>query len=136
MADDEVVHVLKAHRFELLDEANRVRAVLGQKPYGGYGNHVGLEIFDAAGSARAWLMHEDGAGVHLALAIGGNQVLVASAGDPGGELSAGPSITLCDLDGAPVLSWYVDEDGRPVTYAGDSTTKPTDGADDGADDAR
>lgn len=103
--------VVQAHRFEVLDEKDRVRAVIGISSHDSR-EFVGLEIFDRHGSVRAWLLDEPGEGVQLVFATEGNQVLVVSANDGGGELDAGPSITLCDSDGAPILAWAVSAEGN------------------------
>jgi hypothetical protein len=58
---------------------------------------------------------ESGEGAQLAFATAGNQVLIISANDDGGELDAGPSITLCDRDGIAVIRWKVSPSGAVST---------------------
>ncbi|HEX9995084.1 MAG TPA: hypothetical protein VGB14_19325 [Acidimicrobiales bacterium] len=111
-------HVVRAERFELVDRAGRVVAVLGALGAGGDGSGrevVGLELRDAAGSARAWLAFEEGWGTQLCLAEGGNQVLLVDLVEPGTDAaSPGPALRLCDRHGVPVLVWRVTPDGRAV----------------------
>ncbi len=104
--------VARARRFEVLDEAGQVRVVLGRFNGAGPGQgYYGVELYDASGSARAWLFDEHD-GTQLCLTTGGNQVLAIETGDVATETDAGPSITLCDPSGAPVLWCRVDERGR------------------------
>ena len=116
MVGDVDGEVVRARRFEVVDDAQRVRAVFGRlgRPGAG-GETVGFEVFDPTGSARAWLVDEPGEGLHLAFALGGNQVLVLAANEGNGEVEPGVSLTLCAVDGAPVLAWQVGEDGDVVT---------------------
>jgi hypothetical protein len=77
---------------------------------------VGLELRDASGSARAWLVVEDGWGAQLCFAERGNQVLLVDVVDDGpAAAEAGPSIRLCDATGEPVIEWRVTAGGDVVT---------------------
>src|SRR5688572_14401927 len=108
--DGDVVEVLRARRFELVDGEDRVRARLVVEPRqegGPLADRVGLELFDSRGSARGWLVDEGAAGVQLALAVGGNLVLILHAASPTIEVDGGVSIALCDPTGAVVLGWEV-----------------------------
>lgn len=106
--------VIRTRRLEVVDGDGRVRAVLAASEGGDSARAaVGLEIFDAEGSARAWLT-DLGDGVQLAIAIDGNQVAVLEAVDgPDGESST--SLVLCDRTGRPVATWYVAADGSLLT---------------------
>lgn len=108
--------VVRARRFEVVDDRQRLRATFGRLdgPDTG-GEMVGFEVFDADGSARASLIDERGVGVQLSFALGGNQVLVVSAHEASAQLAAGVSIVLCHTDGAPVLDWQVDARGDAVS---------------------
>lgn len=111
---DEGARVVQAHRFEVLDERDQVRAVIGIRTHENT-ELVGLEIFDQHGSARVWILDDSGEGAQLAFATAGNQVLIISGYDEGGEVDAGPSITLCDSDGIAVLGWAVSPSGEVST---------------------
>lgn len=111
MGNEEIRSVIRARRLEILDEEDRVRTAIGIRDDGG-SEYVGLQVFDADGSARAWLLDVPGDGIQLSFAVAGNQILVVSANDEGGELDAGASVTLCDRDGQQALSWHVGPDGE------------------------
>jgi hypothetical protein len=111
--------VVRAHRFELIDSNRRTRAVLGTSPAVSgdpYSGAVGLEIFDGDGKSRAWLVDTPGAGVQFCLAANGNQLVVVTAAEPMLETEGGASITICDLEGVPVVEWEVDAEGEPALW--------------------
>lgn len=104
--------VVRARRFELVDEGGKVRAVLGNLARDTDADHwPGLVLRNSSGRDRAWLMVHN-LGVELAFDLGGNTVAVLEVHDPGAEtLNPGVSLTVCDADGAPVLGWHVNPQG-------------------------
>jgi hypothetical protein len=110
--------VIRSHRFEVLDDHGRVRAILAahpDRPADGTPASVALEIRGEDGTARAWLVDQGADGVQLALAIGGNQRIVIEAAASSLEVLGDVSVVLCDLDGIPALSWRVAPDGSVIT---------------------
>lgn len=108
MQHDDHNDVVRARRFELIDGSGRVRAVLGSTARSGDQEEVfGLELFDSHGSARAWLSHEERFGAELAFAISGNQVLIIGTSDLEADIPAGARVTVCGLDGTPVIDWHM-----------------------------
>jgi hypothetical protein len=108
MQHEDCADVVRAKRFELIDGSGRIRAVLGSTPRSGHQEEVfGLELFDSHGGARAWLSHEERFGARLAFAISGNQVLIIGTSDLDADIPAGARLTVCDLDGAPVIDWHM-----------------------------
>ncbi|MEX2548445.1 MAG: hypothetical protein WD830_11775 [Chloroflexota bacterium] len=116
MDANEAVDVVRARRFEVVDADDRLRAVFGELATVESANEMfGIELFDRAGSARAWLLDEAGVGVQLVFAIGGNQVLVVEATDDTPHVTVpGVAVLLCDGSGAPVMAWRVSSDGSIV----------------------
>jgi hypothetical protein len=107
--------VVQAHRFELIDEAGRVRAILGDildtKSYG-----PGLALLDRQGHHRAnyalapW-------GPTLTFSLGGNDVLVLAVNDDGfrddaEEYDPQTTMMLCDGGGTPRIGFTVCQDGE------------------------
>lgn len=105
--------VVRARRFELVDDAGQVRAVLGNLARDGDADYwPGLVLRSTAGRDRVWLMVQH-LGPELAFDAGGNSVAILEVHDPGNEGSApGVGLTLCDADGAPVLGWHVSAGGE------------------------
>jgi hypothetical protein len=108
--------VIRAGRIELVDEYDRVRAVVGQLPgTDGHGNPIyGVSVLDHRGKHRVWL-EVDGLGPTLAFDQEGQVVIYLGVHDEGSEAShSGPYFSLCDRHGADVLGWRVDADGEVV----------------------
>lgn len=117
MPDDSTpVDVVRARRFELVDNAGRIRAVLAVSPSldpdQPDDEMAGLELFGSNGSSRGWFLDSGVHGVQLAFEIGGNQVLMVEAVGSTTQRDGRAAITMCDRDGAPVLCCDVDADGR------------------------
>jgi hypothetical protein len=118
-----IYEVATARRFELIDEAGRVRAVLGDAGRGG------------PFAPGLWFLAEDGGvgvvlsveavGASLSFTHAGNTVVVIGVLDPGSAEVALPGayLVLCRADGEPVLSWRVSADG---TLSGDRPIPPGD----------
>lgn len=104
--------VVRARRFELVDEAGSVRAVFGNLARDSDADYwPGLTLRNASGRDRVWLMVHD-LGPELVFDLGGNVVAVLEVLDPGTETSTpGVNLTVCDANGAPVFGWHVSVDG-------------------------
>ncbi|HEX8770888.1 MAG TPA: hypothetical protein VF711_08980 [Acidimicrobiales bacterium] len=108
MQQDNDGEVVRAQRFELVDSEGRVRPALGSTaPSDDQNEMFGLELFDSRGSARASLIHEERHGAELTFAVSGNQVLVIGTTDLEAAIPPGARVTVCDLDGAPVIEWHM-----------------------------
>lgn len=104
--------VVRARRFELVDDSGQVRAVLGNLAHNSHAAYwPSLTLRNAHGRDRVWLaVHEFGP--QLAFDLGGNTVAVLEVHDPQPESSApGVSLTLCDANGAPLFGWDVNGEG-------------------------
>jgi hypothetical protein len=109
-------HVIRAGRIELVDEYDRVRAVVGQLPgLDGRGNLIyGVSVLDHRGKHRVWL-EVDSLGPTLAFDQDGQVVVYLGVHDEGSEANnPGPYFSLCDREGGDVLGWRVDPDGEVV----------------------
>ncbi len=103
--------VVRARRFELVDEAGQVRAVLGNLAHDPHTYWPSLTLRNAQGRDRVWLAVHD-FGPQLAFDLGGNTVAVLEVQDPHAESSApGVSLTVCDADGAPAFGWHIGLNG-------------------------
>ena len=86
------VELVRARRFELVDEVGRVRAVLGDLSHDA--DEPGLVLRARDGSERVALFLAD-VGPKLALAMDGNQALELGVDDVGTEaLEPGPYVKL------------------------------------------
>ena len=104
--------IVRARRFELVDDRGRVRAVLGNLVrYADDAFWPGLTLRNAHGRDRVWLMVHD-LGPELCFDLGGNTVAEVGVLDPGPDTAVpGVSLTVCDADGAPVFGWHIDLQG-------------------------
>jgi hypothetical protein len=104
--------VVRARRFELIDDSGRVRAVLGNLAREGDDAYwPGLALRDASGRDRVSLMVHN-LGPELAYDFGVNIVIVLGVLDPGTEGPVpGVNLTVFDADGRPVLGWHGNADG-------------------------
>lgn len=89
--------VVRATRFELLDEQGRVRAVLGLLGRG-TADVFGLTLLNEYGGQRAWIV-ADGPTAQMGIDHGGNQAAVMSANGEGFA-----SVAVFDATGAEVRS--------------------------------
>lgn len=107
--------VVRTRRLEIVDDSDRVRAVVGRLGTGGRDEAViGIASLDARGSSRAWLSL-DACGSSLVFGQEGNNVVYLGVDD--GETEAanpGPYFELCGRDGATAIAWRVDRDGSVV----------------------
>jgi hypothetical protein len=100
MSETEPAEVVRARRFELVDDDGRTIAVLGD--IGGSSNapFVGLALLDKAGAKRMWI-GLDHTGPSLMCATEGNAVLAIGVNDPETDcLLPGPYIQLMHTDGS------------------------------------
>jgi hypothetical protein len=110
----EIPGVLRARRFELVDDDGSVRAVLGTHPHPDPDAPpvYGLSLLDRDGRQRVWLELSD-TGPALAFDRGGNQLIEVGVNDPGTECEPGGAyLHLNGPNGAPAWSWRVDADGE------------------------
>ena len=114
--------VVRTTRIELVDEAGRVRAVLGRLDTSEPGTPAfGLALLDEAGCQRAWLTLERDGPV-LAFDLAGNCVLTLGVDDPIDEdFRVGAYLHMADRSGNTVLGWHVEEDGVVLARFGGST---------------
>ena len=112
-SDDQVHEVVRAHRFELIDPENRVRAVLGDISRGYDEFAPGITMLDADGQTRLWLGVLDHA-VLLSIDHEGSTILELGVNQGSDAVIPGPYLVLCDGTGAPVVRWRVDLDGEAV----------------------
>ncbi|MDQ1438356.1 MAG: hypothetical protein QOK43_1985 [Acidimicrobiaceae bacterium] len=115
--------VIRAERFELVDQAGRLRGLWGLLPSPDPGDRpLGLVLFDEAGRQRLWLaLHTYGP--NLSVDLGGETVAMIGANDPGSGDHVGAYAFLADTHGAPVVGAYVEADGsvsecRPSAVSG------------------
>ncbi|MGH2754215.1 MAG: hypothetical protein ACRDLB_07240 [Actinomycetota bacterium] len=105
-------NVVRARRFELVDDSGQVRAVLGDLATDPDAYWPGLTLRSASVRDRVWLMVHN-LGVELAFDLGGNIVAVLGVLDPGTETPVpGVSLTVCNADGVPVFGWHVNAEGN------------------------
>ena len=105
--------VVRARRFELVDDAGQVRAILGNLACDSHAAYwPSLTLRNAQGRDRVWLaVHE--AGPQLSFDLGGNTVAILEVHDPqAGSSAPGVHLTVCDADGAPVFGWHVNLEGE------------------------
>jgi hypothetical protein len=100
--------VVRARRFELVDDLGNVRAVLGNLAHDPDADYwPGLTLRNAHGRDRVWLMVHN-LGPELVFDMGGNSVVILEVHDPGTDASVpGVSLTVCDADAKPVYGWHV-----------------------------
>ncbi len=105
--------VLRARRFELVDDDGEVRAVLGQQ-----GTAYGLTLYgeDPVQGQRSLHRRADfavgHAGPWMEMSLGGNTSLSMGVHDPIAEnFYPGPYWVLCDQEGATALEARTDLDG-------------------------
>ena len=103
---------VRARRFELVDDAGQVRAVLGNLAHDSHAAYwPSLTLRNAHGRDRVWLAVHD-FGPQLAFDLGGNTVAILQVDDPqAGSSEPGVHLTVCDADGAPVFGWHVSLEG-------------------------
>ncbi|HZI37338.1 MAG TPA: hypothetical protein VFF24_03460 [Acidimicrobiia bacterium] len=103
--------VVRARRFEVLDDAGRARAVLGDLRAGSEpGCSPGLALRSAAGSERAVLVL-DGEGPGLHFALDGDDALSLGVDDPDTQaVQPGPYLELFTPDGAVAQGWRLADD--------------------------
>ncbi|MBI2170231.1 MAG: hypothetical protein HYU28_12155 [Actinobacteria bacterium] len=94
--------VVRGHRLELVDALGRVRIAAGETD--GASPGFGLELFDARGRSRAWLLIDEG-GPRLGLDYNGNTGIEAYVLEGPEAVGEGPRVAVCDRDGVPVLAW-------------------------------
>lgn len=104
--------VVRARRFELLDDLGEVRAVLGNLAWEADTDYwPGLVLRDPGGRDRVCLMVHD-MGPELEFNAEGSTVLLLGVHDLDSEAVApGSHLKLCDSSGAVVAEWRVDPDG-------------------------
>ncbi|MDQ1437701.1 MAG: hypothetical protein QOK43_1330 [Acidimicrobiaceae bacterium] len=108
-----VPEVLAAGRFELVDPAGRVRAVVGDLATSAGEWWPGVALVDEAGSERVQLVLTD-LGPLVSFAEEGNVVLEAGVADrrsPEARLP-GPFAVMCEPGGEAVCGLRVDGDGQ------------------------
>jgi hypothetical protein len=103
--------VLRARRFELVDDRGRVRAVLGDVRGDFESSGWGLELYDDAGSARLVVLLAPW-GPLISIAAAGNAVLELGHSDPGTDVSGCWSfLQFMDAGGSCSASIRVDASG-------------------------
>ena len=104
--------VVRARRLEILDDSDRVRAIVGRLAGGGQREAViGIAVLDPRGRRRAWLAF-DASGPALVFDHAGNNVLYLGVDDEEGDaVHPGPYLELCDRDGATAIGWRVGSEG-------------------------
>lgn len=104
--------VVRARRFEVLDDCGEVRAVLGDLAWETDADYwPGLVLRDPYGRDRVWLMVHD-MGPELEFNMDGNTALILGIHDLDSDAAApGSHLKLCDPSGAVVAEWRVDTDG-------------------------
>lgn len=110
--------VVRAERFEVVDERGRVRAVIGSIEEEADGEEVvGVELRDPDGSPRGTFgLSSDGP--WLIFELGGNLLVHLGVNDPGRDVvDAGAFLYLSDHLGRPVIGWRVTD--RGILYATD-----------------
>lgn len=115
VGEEEHDDVVRARRVEIVDEAGRVRAVLGEIE----GGHVdpptiGLGLYTEAGERRASIaMDESGAWVVLELA--GNALVQLGVNEVESDaFDTRAFIHLSAADGSPLVRWRVADDGTLI----------------------
>ena len=111
---------VRANRFELVDRAGNVRAVLGQVGSGpGTGEIYGLSLLDSHGAERLALTL-DAHGPTLVFLQAGNVALQLGVDDPvlPGD-NAGAFVTIAASDGRPLLRLRAVPDGTLLMEGGD-----------------
>jgi hypothetical protein len=106
MSEAENTPVVRARRFELVDDEGQTIAVLGDLGSNAPGPFFGLALLDQDGRKRAWI-GLDHTGPSLMFAHDGNVVLAAGVNDPAPDcLVPGPYHQFMDAGGARrVLVW-------------------------------
>lgn len=104
--------VVRARRLEIVDENDRVRALIGRLGTGGRGEAViGVALVGDRGSHRAWLAL-DVSGPALVFNQDGNNVIYLGVDDADTDaMNPGPYIELCGRDGATAIRWRVLQNG-------------------------
>lgn len=108
----EVADILRAHRFELVDDKGQVRAVLGPEPDTETG--VSLALLSPEGEHRVTLGLSDDAAWAL-FELGGNCLITMGIHEPHSDaVGARAFFNLCDVTGTPVIGWRVTDDGELI----------------------
>jgi hypothetical protein len=108
-----IAPVVRASRFELVDDDGKVRAVVGKMSgLDGRGFPMyGLSLRDHRDRERVWLA-VDGNGPILGFDQAGNGVLQIGVNDDDSDVSlTGPYLSFCDPAGNEVVRWGVAPDG-------------------------
>lgn len=107
--------IVRAHGFELIDDAGRTRAVLdSSRLWADAPEAPRLRFYDREGDERAWIGFHH-AGVALGFVQGGNEVFQVGVYDPDREAGEpGCYLLLGNAEGVPVLQWFVSSDGEAV----------------------
>jgi hypothetical protein len=121
-ADDvevEVVDLVRAHRFEVVDAGGAVRAVLGSLDTPDPASPVfGLSLLDGDGRARVWLSI-DALGPALVFDLAGNNLITLGVNDPAADaLRVGGYFHMADFDGKTVFGWQLGDDGTVLARLG------------------
>lgn len=113
-ANDPISDVVRTRRFELLDDRDRLRAVI-ETGDGDEGSiETGLRILDARGSERLLVAHMAWGAV-ISLAHEGDTVLeIECMDDLASNAYPGSKILLCDGGSTPVMRWFVGLDGQVI----------------------
>jgi hypothetical protein len=119
-AESEAVDLVRSRRVELVDDAGRVRAILGN--LGGEEERAlfGLALVDDNGRQRVWLSLDEN-GPALAFDQSGNTAIHLGVNDAAPDAThVGAVLHLCDARGNPALSWRVEDDGSVTMRASES----------------
>lgn len=110
--------VVRASRFEVVDDEGRVRAVLGRlDTIPGRPPDIGLTLLDAEGRRRLWVAIEP-TGPVVVLDQGGNAAVELGVHDAVEDGShVGAYIVVADRDGRPAAGWRVADDGTVTDFA-------------------
>ena len=106
--------LVRATRLEIIDDAGRVRASLGDAANGAAGfDSFGLVLYAPDGKRRA-AVSIDTTGPTLVFDQHGNNAVALGVDDPIDGETGGPYLSVVDGDGAPVFRLNVNDRGRPV----------------------
>lgn len=108
---DDIADVVRAHRFELVDDRGHIWAVLEHGVDDEGGPRAWLRLFDD--NHEQVTLTADSSGPRLSLAMGGNTV-AELGGNSQRSLDAAVSLVLCDGMGQAIIRWLVSADGKLV----------------------